>query len=118
MFGERARVRGACVSTCGRLGISAGVFSFQTGFCWFLFLSIGRDPPLRDLRSWLVREENGVDSGRARCTVHTRRRREGGDDVEPDELEEAVCHLPAMRGGRVLRYDTPDFTEWVANSSA
>ena len=57
-------------------------------------------------------------SGRARCTVHTRRRREGGDDVEPDELEEAVCHLPAMRGGRVLRYDTPDFTEWVANSSA
>jgi hypothetical protein len=35
-----------------------------------------------------------------------------GDDVDPDELEAAVCRLRALRGGWVLRY-APELTRRV-----
>jgi hypothetical protein len=92
------------VSTCGRLAIRVAFFGCFKRLV-DTFLGSQKSGASRPSPG---REENGVDSGRARFAGHTRRRREGGDDVDPDELEEAVCHLPAMRRGWVLRYDTPD----------
>ena len=71
MFGERARVRGACVSTCGRLGISAGVFSFQTGFCWTrpFFFPVDRDPPLRTFAHGSSEEKTELTATGARVTL-------------------------------------------------